>query len=64
MDIMRPFIDVHDLQIHHVTHHRVVVRDAITAQHISRRAGNIERLTTRVSLDEADEVGLDSACGE
>ena len=54
---MRALIGVDHFQVRHVAHNRVVIRDAVAAEHVPSTAGNIQRLTAGIPLDEADEVG-------
>ena len=57
MDVMRTFVGIHHFKVRHVTHNRVVIRDAVAAEHVPSTAGNIQRLTAGIPLDEADEIG-------
>lgn len=46
----RTFVSVHRFQVHHVPDHMVLVRDPISAQHISRGSRDLQRFDGRVSL--------------
>src|SRR4051812_46872816 len=42
MDIVRALVRLHRFQVHHVPHDRVIVHNAIRAQHIARQAGALQ----------------------
>ena len=54
MHVMRALIGIHRLQIDHVAHHREGVGNAVAAMHVTRRAGDIQRLAAIVALDKRD----------
>ena len=62
MYIVRTLIGIDHFQVRHMTHDRVVIRDAITPEHVPSAAGNIQRLAAGIAFDETDEIGLDLAC--
>ena len=57
MDVMRALIGVHRLQILRVADDVIFASDAVTAVHVARDAGDIERLAAIVALDQADHLG-------
>ena len=54
---MRTLIGVDHFEVRHVTHDRVVIRDAVAPEHVPGAAGNIQRLAAGIALDQADEIG-------
>jgi len=52
MDVMGALVGVDRLQVHHVTHHMVLVDDAVGAVHIPRGTRNLQRLAAVVALEE------------
>ena len=42
VDIVRAFIGVHDLEVHHVAHHAELVDEPVAAHHVPRQAGDFE----------------------
>jgi len=57
VDVMRTFVGIHDLKIHHVTHDGIVVGDAVAPEHVPCAAGNIQCLAAGIAFDETDEIG-------
>src|SRR5919106_4911524 len=53
VDLARPLVGEHQLEIVGVPDHRILERDAVCAQYRARFAGNGERLTHVVQLAEA-----------
>ena len=45
MNVMRAFVGVHHFEVHQMTRHIKLVRDAITAQHITRQTRHVQRFT-------------------
>ena len=58
---MRSFVGVYGFQIGGVADDMEVSRDAVAPVHIARHAGDVERLTAIVALEERNEIGLDDA---
>jgi LysR family transcriptional regulator, glycine cleavage system transcriptional activator len=50
MYVVRSFIGVYGLEIDHVTHHRVVLRNPVSAVHVPRQPRNLQRLAAVVAL--------------
>jgi len=58
VDVRRALVGVDRLEVDGVTHHVVLVDDAVAAQHVARDASDVERLDARVALHERDHVGV------
>lgn len=56
MDVVGPLVGVDYLQIHHVPDDVVLVHDPVATKHVPGGPGNVERLTARVPLDQANLV--------
>ncbi|CFX46535.1 protein of unknown function [Candidatus Filomicrobium marinum] len=50
MDIVRAFVRVHRFKVQDVTDHMKLIRNAITAMHVSRRTSDIKRFAAVVAL--------------
>ena len=61
MDVMGPFVGVHGLEVQHVANHRVFVRDAVAAEHVTRSSRNLQRLAAVVAFQQRDRLGLECA---
>lgn len=46
MDILRTFVSVDHFQVLHVTHHRILIRDTVAAQHVAGFARYVQSLQT------------------
>ena len=57
MHIMRAFVGIDRLKVHHVTDHVILIHNAIAAMHVARNAGNVQSLAAVVALDQADHLG-------
>jgi hypothetical protein len=47
---VRAFVGIDAFEIQYVTDDVIFIRDAVSAMHVTRDAGNLERLATVVSL--------------
>src|ERR1700679_1113421 len=50
MNVVRAFIGVHHLEIHDVPNDAIFIGDAVAAQHVARKARNLQRLAAGISL--------------
>src|SRR5438309_2611326 len=50
VDVVRAFVGVDDLEVDDVADDAEFVGDAVAAEHVARGAGDVERLSTRISL--------------
>ncbi len=58
MDVVRAFVGVHGLQVHHMAYHMVFVGDAVAAVHVARRAGDSEGFAAIIALDQGNHLRL------
>src|SRR6266481_1166879 len=56
MNVVRAFIGVDRLEIHHVADDVILVRDAIAAVHVPGDPGDVERLAAIVALQQRDHL--------
>ena len=61
MNVVGPFISIHGLEVQHVANHRVFVRDAVAAEHVTRSSRNLQRLAAVVAFQQRDRLGLECA---
>ena len=57
MHIMCALIGVYRLQIHDVANDVIFVGDSVAAVHIARHAGDLDRFTAGIALDQRDRFG-------
>jgi hypothetical protein len=56
MNILSAFICVNGLEIDGMSQHMVILRNAITAMHITRLSGNRQCFHTRITFDHRDHL--------
>src|SRR5271169_2579581 len=56
VDIVSTFVGIHHLEIDDVANHSELVRYAVAAQHIARRARHIQRLATGISFHDGGDL--------
>src|SRR5687767_12190853 len=56
VDVVRALVGVHHLEVHHVADDAELIRDAVAAEHVARRAGDVERLAARVPLHDRGDL--------
>ena len=56
MDVVRPLVGVDDLEVDEVTRDAELVRDAVAAHHVARRARDVERLAAGVALQDRGDL--------
>ncbi len=54
---MRALVGVHGLEVRRMAHHVILDLDAVAAVHVTRHAGDIQRLAAVVALDDRDHFG-------
>src|SRR5678809_1320346 len=56
VDVVRAFVGVDHLEVHHVADHAELVRDAVAAEHVARHARDVQRLAAGVALHDRGDL--------
>ncbi len=56
MDVVRAFVCIHHLEIDEMARDAELVTDAVAAEHVARRARDVERLAAVVALQQARDL--------
>src|SRR5688572_6863399 len=57
VDVVRALVGIDNFEIYHMADHAELVRDAVAAQHVARRARDVQRLAAGVALHDRGDLG-------
>src|SRR5688572_10582458 len=57
VDVVRAFVGVDRLEVHHVADYVELVGDAVAAVHVAARTRDLERLAARIALQQGHHLG-------